>query len=361
MISPPHAPILRAGWSFTSASISRTVARVTGCFRSGASSARGARTKRRCAIRGCGISSSSVFMTKFPNSRMSMSMVRGPFGRSRRRPSSFSMRWISCSSCRGNSAVSASATRFRNHGWRSTSCGAVSHIDDTRTMLTPRCRSRLKAPWRIAGRPPRLEPSERYAVCTASEEQVLRGAAPPRRMQAEILEGALGSHTAARRTVDEAELDQVWLVDFFNGGRLLVDRRRDGVDAYGPAAVFLQQRGHDLLVDFVEAEAVDFEHVQRGDGHLPIDVPVGTDLGVIADPTQQPVGDARSAPAAARDLGRALRVDGHVQQARGAEHDAGQLRLVVMIQPQHQAKAAPQRRADEALPGGSADAGEARQ
>ena len=48
---------------------------------------------------------------------------------------------------------------------------------------------------------------------------------------------------------------------------------------------------------------------------------VGADLRVIADAPQQAIGDARRAPAAAGDLARALLVDLHAEQLRGAAHD----------------------------------------
>jgi hypothetical protein len=52
----------------------------------------------------------------------------------------------------------------------------------------------------------------------------------------------------------------------------------------------------------------------------------GTNLRVIADTAQQAVGDARRAPAAARDFFAALFVDFNLQQLRGTFDDARELR-----------------------------------
>src|SRR5271168_5191948 len=65
----------------------------------------------------------------------------------------------------------------------------------------------------------------------------------------EILERAIGADPPARRPVDETKLHEIGLIDLFDGIRLFVDRSSDGVHAHRPAAVLLQQRQHDLLVD----------------------------------------------------------------------------------------------------------------
>src|SRR5580658_741599 len=116
----------RTAWPRSSPSNSRTVLRVTGSRSSGARSAKGASTKRRARNRGCGISSVGVVITAFPYNRISMSIVRGPLGARRRRPSWASTFIVRCSNCTGNRPVSASATRFKNHCWPGTSMGSVS-------------------------------------------------------------------------------------------------------------------------------------------------------------------------------------------------------------------------------------------
>jgi hypothetical protein len=74
-----------------------------------------------------------------------------------------------------------------------------------------------------------------------------------------------------------------------------------------------------------------------------VDAAVALDLGVVAHAAQQPVGDARRAARAARDLQRAGGVDGHVQQPRRARDDARQLLGRVELQPRHDAEAVAQR------------------
>jgi hypothetical protein len=53
-----------------------------------------------------------------------------------------------------------------------------------------------------------------------------------------------------------------------------------------------------------------------------VDAAVGLHVGVVAHPAQQPVGDARRAARAARNLEGTFGVGRHVEQAGRAVHDA---------------------------------------
>ena len=85
---------------------------------------------------------------------------------------------------------------------------------------------------------------------------------------------------------------------------------------------------------------------------------VGPHLGEVAHPAQQAVRDARRAPAAPRDLPRALRLDGHAQDAGGARDDEREVGLGVEVEAVHDAEAAAQRRGEQARAGGGGHEGE---
>lgn len=70
-------------------------------------------------------------------------------------------------------------------------------------------------------------------------------------------------------------------------------------EADGPAAEELEEGFEDTTVEAVEAAAVHFVHREGGPGDVLVDDAVGLDLGVVADPAQQTVGDTRRAPGAA--------------------------------------------------------------
>ena len=151
----------------------------------------------------------------------------------------------------------------------------------------------------------------------------------------EIFVRRLRGHTPARRAVQEAELNQIRLIDFFDGIGLLGNRRRNSVQPHRPAAIFFEDRQHDFLVDFVKAVAVHFQQVQRGLRHGLRDPAVGAHLRVIAHAAQQAIGDARRSAAAAREFFGRVVVDAHGEQPRRTLHDDGQLVHRIGIEPQH--------------------------
>ena len=86
----------------------------------------------------------------------------------------------------------------------------------------------------------------------------------------------------------------------------------------------------------------------------------GAHLRVIANTSQQAIGDARRAPATSRDLFSAIQIQRHSQQLCGAFHNCRQLGHSIMIQAQHQTEASAQGSAHQTLPRGGADGGEVR-
>ena len=85
----------------------------------------------------------------------------------------------------------------------------------------------------------------------------------------------------------------------------------------GPPPYFSSNGEHDLLIDFVEAVAVDFQQVEGGLRDAEVDVPGARTSRIIADAPEQPVRDAGSATAAAGDFLGAGLID--VEISRRAE------------------------------------------
>ena len=73
-------------------------------------------------------------------------------------------------------------------------------------------------------------------------------------------------------------------------------------------------------------------------------VPAGAHLREVADAPQQPVGDARRAARAPRDLSRGRLVDRHAENPRRPADDLLEVALGVELQPVHDAEARAQRR-----------------
>ncbi len=84
-------------------------------------------------------------------------------------------------------------------------------------------------------------------------------------------------------------------------------------------------------------------------------------MGEVADPAQQPAGDARRAARAAGDLAGAVVGEVDAEQAGGAANDLLQLLDGVEIEADGNAEAVAQRRRQQSLPSRRTDQGEARQ
>src|SRR5581483_2992907 len=122
-----------------------------------------------------------------------------------------------------------------------------------------------------------------------------------------------GRHPTPRRALEHAELKQERLVDVFEGVRLFADadgERRQTDRAAAEAATYGVEDG---AVEFVEALLIHAEESEALVGCLLGDDAVAPNLGVVADPAQEAVGDSRCTAGPAGDLGRALLIELHAE------------------------------------------------
>src|SRR6185436_14040733 len=110
---------------------------------------------------------------------------------------------------------------------------------------------------------------------------------PSRTAQPEELVCPARRHASARRAFEKPYLDQERLVDVLDGIPFLAERRRQASELDRSTAELLEDRHQKAAIDFVEAVAIDFEHLQRPIRDLPRDPSGGTHLGVVANPPQQ--------------------------------------------------------------------------
>lgn len=116
--------------------------------------------------------------------------------------------------------------------------------------------------------------------------------------QSQVFKGLVGDAAAPGRAGEKAQLHQIGLVHILQGDGLLVDGGGQGVQAYRPAVVILDDAQQHAAVDLVQAQGVDLQRLQG-----PISYPLGndapsSDLGEVSHPPQHPVGDTGCAPAA---------------------------------------------------------------
>src|SRR4051794_1110305 len=92
-------------------------------------------------------------------------------------------------------------------------------------------------------------------------------------------------HPPTRRSVQESDLNEKWLVDFFDRVGFFSKGSGQCIHSYRAALIFLDNRKQQSAIHFVETVAVYFEHLQRGLRGGQIDFAVATHLGVITHPS----------------------------------------------------------------------------
>src|SRR5215831_8083052 len=108
-----------------------------------------------------------------------------------------------------------------------------------------------------------------------------------------MLIGKLSRHTTAWSAIQKANLYQIRLNDLFNRILLLVNRGRKCTHTDRTAFELFNNSEQQLPIHFVQAIRVDFHSIQRVVGDLMRNAAVIIDLGVIANPAQKTIYDAR--------------------------------------------------------------------
>src|SRR5919106_225146 len=168
----------------------------------------------------------------------------------------------------------------------------------------------------------------------------------------------VGGHSASWGSLEEAELEEERLVDLLQGSRVLADGGGEGRESNRSSPESLHQSRQDGEVDAVEPLLVHLEQGQGiGRGFL-CHSPVTSNLGVVADPTEEPVGDTRGPPGPPSDLPRSTLVHLHLQDARGTPNHQSQLVVIVVVETWREPEALTERQGDEARPCGGGNEGE---
>ena len=168
------------------------------------------------------------------------------------------------------------------------------------------------------------------------------------------VQACCGGHPPARGPRDHAGPHQERLAHLLDGGGFFADGDRQRGHPDRSATEAAGQRGQHRPVEPVQAQFVDVVDRQGGLGDIPGDDAVGAHLGVVTDPAQQPVGDARGAARASRDLRAGIRGELDAEDARRAGQHPFQLGGLVEVHVRGEAEPVPQRPGQRARPGGRA-------
>src|SRR5205085_8392764 len=113
-------------------------------------------------------------------------------------------------------------------------------------------------------------------------------------------------------------------------------------------------------VDLVEAVFVATEKGQAVARRRLGDHAVTSDLGVVAHPPQQAIGDAGCSPSPSGDLAGTRRVEAHAEDTGGPQHDALQVGRRVEVKAGHESESVAEGTGDEPGARGGTDQREAR-
>ena|ERR1700680_3084605 len=119
---------------------------------------------------------------------------------------------------------------------------------------------------------------------------------------AEIFVGAGRGHAAALGAVNQPNLHEVGLVDFFDSIFFFGEGGGERAEAYRSPGILIEKRKHQVTVDFVKTAFVYAEHSQGFLRDGSSDAACGTHFGKITGAAEETVGDARCAAAATGDF-----------------------------------------------------------
>jgi len=124
-----------------------------------------------------------------------------------------------------------------------------------------------------------------------------------------VIVGELRSNASPRSAVQKSDLDEEWLIDFFDRVSLFRQSSGKRIQSDRSTLIFFDDGQHQLAVDLIEPVFVYFQHLECGLRTRFIDVPRAAHLREVTDAPQQPVRDARCSTRAASQLRCAFTVN----------------------------------------------------
>ena len=113
----------------------------------------------------------------------------------------------------------------------------------------------------------------------------------------QMLVSQLGDFTPTRRTLQETFLYHARIVHFFHRTRVFAESRGNGGQTNRPTIALIDNGRKNLVVDFIQAIAVDVQSFEGIASNLHINATVAFHLGKVADTTKQGIGDTRRSSA----------------------------------------------------------------
>ncbi len=170
-----------------------------------------------------------------------------------------------------------------------------------------------------------------------------------------------GGAAAARRSIQEADLQQVGFTDFFDCVWLLSECRRQCIQSHRPAFVIIDDREEQAAIEIVETYPIDAESLESLARDRDLDDSLSGNGGKVTQPSKQSQRDSGSPAGPRCDLYGGFIGNSHIESLRGALDDQPQILGRVEIQALYDTEAIAKRRAQQAGPGRRSHQSEGRQ
>jgi hypothetical protein len=155
--------------------------------------------------------------------------------------------------------------------------------------------------------------------------------------------GGFGHDAALRRSVNEANAEEIRLKDVFECvSRLAQQRRHRGHTDWTPVELF-DHDGEELAICCIETRLIDLQALQRLRRSFHSDVGGASNLYLIAYTAKESIRNTRSTATASRNQRGCIRGDLNTENAGGTSDDCSKLGIVVEVEALHRTEAVAQR------------------
>ena len=163
----------------------------------------------------------------------------------------------------------------------------------------------------------------------------------------QVLAAESSDRPAPRRPLEEAELEEIRLVDVLDRVRLLSKRNRERRETHGAATELVGHGREQLAICALEARLVDLQQLERLSRDVEGDRARVADLGNVANPAKDSVRNPGRSASSSCDLVSGAGVDLDAEDPRRAAHDRRELLPFVVPEPEGHPETVAERRREQ--------------
>ena len=157
-----------------------------------------------------------------------------------------------------------------------------------------------------------------------------------------MIEGQLRGLAATAGSFEETGLNQIGLMDIFEGTLVFLDRSCQRFHPDRSSSKLVDDGQKNLTIHLIKPRRIDAQPCKRILGDSLGNSSLRLDLGIVAHPFDKPVDDARGSSSTTGNFLCSLGIDWDSEHPRRACHDGLQFRWRVELQTVDEAKSVPE-------------------